>query len=106
MDILIRDLDVMTIQKIDEQAKEKSMSRNEFLKDHLEKFAFLDVFVDERKHFEEVIQTNNKTLIGCLEKQKNLIEQLQHLEGIVSLLLMDTDDTDGSVADALLNDSK
>lgn len=60
MDILIRNLEPAAVHKIDELAREKGMSRNEYLKNSLESLAFLtikDGIVDrlERKIEENTI---------------------------------------------------
>lgn len=91
MDILIRDLDVMVVQRIDEMAKKKRVSRNEFLKEQLAKTSFLDVLINERKRFEEVVHINQKVLEQYLENQRIMVEKVKRLEAMV-LLLMDTDD--------------
>lgn len=49
MEIKVRNVDVVAVKKIDELAKKKKLSRNEYLKLHIEKLAHMDVFLEERK---------------------------------------------------------
>ncbi|QNK89101.1 hypothetical protein H7992_05090 [Sporosarcina sp. resist] len=91
MDIKVRDVDVVSVKKIDQEAKKKGLSRNEFLKRHLDKFAQYDVFKEERNEFEKLWKENTKVMEEFLEAQINLYKKIERFEAIV-LLLMDVDE--------------
>lgn len=91
MDVLLRNIDVVAVNKIDQEAKKVGMSRNEFLRRHLEKFAHYNVFVEERKEFEKQSNKNMNVMEAFLKAQEELYKKVERFEAIV-LLLMDADE--------------
>lgn len=70
MEIKIRDLDPVVVKKIDELAKKKRMSRNEYLKQHLSGFAMTDEmeklenkYTDLVNKLSELVQQSNDALL-------------------------------------------
>lgn len=74
MDIKIRNLDVVIVKKIDEMAKKKGMSRNEFLKLYVENLALVSVHQEERLRMEELFHASLIAL-EKMNEQLNSIEQ-------------------------------
>lgn len=72
MDIMIRNIDPMTVKKIDEWAKEKGLSRQEYLKNHLESFAVSDVHWNVIDRYEKQLEANTM----LLEKNTATINKL------------------------------
>lgn len=84
MDLLLRNVDVVAVKKIDELAKTKKMSRNEFLKIHLEKFAQLDAFQEERNRLEDTMQMVAEILVDqqiAIKKMKALFVMVMDIDG-------------------------
>lgn len=74
MEIKVRNVDVAAVKKIDELAKQKGMSRNQFLKLYVENLALVSVHQEERLRLEEFTHAS----LIALEKmndQLNRIEQ-------------------------------
>lgn len=82
MDLLIRNVEPVAVKKIDELAKAKGISRNEFLKIYLENLSVLDSLKNIQVRFEEALLN-----VGCtLEKQQKEMADIKklitHLSGI------------------------
>lgn len=75
MDIKIRNVDPMAIKKIDEWAIEKGLSRQQYLKEHLETFAVNDIHSNIIDRYEKQLDAN--TLL--LEKAEQSINELIHV---------------------------
>lgn len=80
MNILIRDIELTAVKKIDELAKEKGYSsRNQFLKNYIENLTVLDVLQDHENRFDESL-TNVanalKFLVNEVSQMKNIITHL------------------------------
>ena len=58
MDIFLRNIDPVAMQKVDELAKENGMSRQQFLKKQFEVLAFFDEQVEREKRLEAIIHQN------------------------------------------------
>lgn len=90
MNLLIRDVDILAVKKINQAAKKHKLSRNEYVKQHLEKLAHYDVFIQERNRFEQLWQNNQQVIQQCFAEQKIIYEQLQRLETMM-LFYLDVD---------------
>lgn len=58
MNILLRNINPVVVQRIDELAKEKGISRHEFLSRQLEMLAFFREQSDRELHLENLIDKN------------------------------------------------
>ncbi|MGG0474963.1 hypothetical protein ABEY96_22565 [Priestia aryabhattai] len=65
MDILLRDIDPTAVKKIDEIAKEKKISRQEFLKGQVETLAVFQEQKDREAELENIIYQNIKIMEKC-----------------------------------------
>lgn len=79
MDIFLRNIDSVAMQKIDELAKENGMSRQKFLKEQFEVLAFFDEQVAREKRLEAIIDQNIEIMKQCaisIEKMNDIIYEL------------------------------
>ena len=79
MDILLRDIDPTAVKKIDEIAKEKKISRQEFLKGQVETLAVFQEQKDREAELERLIDRNIKMMERCavaIETINGLIEDM------------------------------
>ena len=65
MDILLRDIDPTAVKKIDEIAKVKKISRQEFLKGQIETLAVFQEQKDREAELENIIYKNIKMMEKC-----------------------------------------
>ena len=65
MDMLLRDIDPTAVKKIDEIAKEKKISRQEFLKGQVETLAVFQEQKDREAELENIIYKNIKMMEKC-----------------------------------------
>ncbi|MEM5003305.1 hypothetical protein [Priestia megaterium] len=65
MDMLLRDIDPTAVKKIDEIAKEKKISRQEFLKGQIETLAVFQEQKDREVELENIIYQNIKMMEKC-----------------------------------------
>ena len=65
MDMLLRDIDPIAVKKIDEIAKEKKISRQEFLKGQVETLAVFQEQKDREAELENIIYKNIKMMERC-----------------------------------------
>lgn len=91
MEIKIRNIDVVAVKKIDELAKAKKMSRNEFLKIQIEKFAMFDVYKEERNRFEDSLQMVAEVLAKTMKMIQEQQEEIQKMKTIF-MMVMDIDE--------------
>lgn len=82
MDILIRDVEPVAIKKIDELAKLRGISRNEFLKNYLEKLSVLDTLKDYETRFEESLASVTLVLKNQTKEIKDMKKLISHVSGI------------------------
>ncbi|MEP9409021.1 hypothetical protein ABKP09_22180 [Peribacillus frigoritolerans] len=75
MDILIRNIDPVAMKKIDEMAKRKSISRQEFLKSIVEKVAY-EKEQNEKDMRMEMIISKNIFVMGEMTEAVNRLEIL------------------------------
>lgn len=73
MEIKIRNLDPSTVKKIDMLAKRKGLSRQEYLKNHLESFAVNDLHSDIIDRYEKQLEVNTMLLEKNAEKMDEMI---------------------------------
>ncbi|MED4183578.1 hypothetical protein [Priestia megaterium] len=79
MDIFLRNIDPVAMQKVDKIAKENGMSRQQFLKEQFEVLAFFDEQVEREKRLESIIQQNIEMMKQCaisIEKMNDMIYEL------------------------------
>ncbi|KRF47285.1 hypothetical protein ASG98_17235 [Bacillus sp. Soil531] len=79
MDIFLRNIDPVAMQKVDELAKENGMSRQKFLKEQFEVLAFFDEQVAREKRLEAIIEQNIEMMKQCaisIEKMNDIIYEL------------------------------
>ncbi|MHA7740409.1 hypothetical protein [Priestia aryabhattai] len=79
MDIFLRNIDPVAMQKVDELAKENGMSRQKFLKEQFEVLAFFDEQVAREKRLEAIIDQNIEMMKQCaisIEKMNDMIYEL------------------------------
>ncbi|MCM3774293.1 MULTISPECIES: hypothetical protein [Priestia] len=79
MDIFLRNIDPVAMQKVDELAKENGMSRQKFLKEQFEVLAFFDEQVAREKRLEAIIDQNIEMMKQCaisIEKMNDIIYEL------------------------------
>lgn len=79
MDILIRNLEPAAVHKIDELAREKGMSRNEYLKNSLESLAFLTIKDGIVYQLEKQIEANSIVMRQTVNTLDELISILKEL---------------------------
>jgi len=79
MDIMIRNLEPATVKKIDELAREKGISRQEYLKRHLESFAVSGLHSDIIDRYEKQLQVNNMLLEKNTQTMNEMIEMFKEL---------------------------
>lgn len=91
MDLLLRNIDAVAVKKIDELAKAKKMSRNEYLKIQIEKLAALDVFNEERNRFEEITHMVIKTLSQIMMMITELQDEIKKLQAM-QMMVLDIDE--------------
>lgn len=84
MNILIRDVDVVAVHKIDEMAKKERVSRNEFLKKQIEEIAYKKMKQKEFLHYETLI---NK-YVDSLEKLHQRFSKTEEDVEVISTFLM------------------
>lgn len=72
MDLKIRDVEPATIKKLDELAKEKGVSRQQYLKRHLESFAVNGLHSDIIDRYEKQMDVNNM----LLEKTATALDEM------------------------------
>lgn len=79
MDIFLRNIDPVAMQKVDELAKENGMSRQQFLKEQFEVLAFFDEQIAREKRLEVIIDQNIEMMKQCvisIEKMNDIIYEL------------------------------
>lgn len=69
----------MAVKKIDEWAKEKGVSRQEYLKLHFESFAVNDVHSNIIDRYEKQLEANSLLLEKTTQSMNELIEVLNSL---------------------------
>ncbi|MES9769614.1 hypothetical protein ABWK50_01200 [Priestia megaterium] len=81
MDILLRDIDPTAVKKIDEIAKEKKISRQEFLKGQVETLAVFQEQKDREAELENIIYKNIKMMERCAAAIETINGFIQDMTG-------------------------
>jgi len=81
MDILLRDIDPTALKKIDEIAKEKKISRQEFLKGQVETLAVFQEQKDRDAELENIIYKNIKMMEKCAVAIETINGFIQDMTG-------------------------
>ncbi|AJI25774.1 hypothetical protein H8R29_28300 (plasmid) [Priestia megaterium] len=81
MEIKIRNVDPIAVKKIDELAKERKVSRQEFLKSQLETLAFFRKQTDRENELENLIEKNIKMMEKCAVSMENMNHILLEMIG-------------------------
>ncbi len=79
MEIKIRNLEPATVQKIDELAREKGISRQEYLKRHLESFAISGLHSDIIDRYEKQLEINTALLEKTNQTMSEVVETFKEL---------------------------
>ncbi|MBS4203656.1 hypothetical protein [Lederbergia citrea] len=87
MDVFLRNIDVVAVKKIDDLAKKKKLSRNEYLKLHIEKLAHTDVLLEERNRFEETLKMVSRVLERNVHMMKENNKEIQRMKSIFMLMM-------------------
>ena len=81
MDMLLRDIDPIAVKKIDEIAKEKKISRQEFLKGQVETLAVFQEQKDREAELENIIYKNIKMMEKCAVAIETINGFIQDMTG-------------------------
>lgn len=84
LNILLRDIDVVAVKKIDEMAKKERVSRNEFLKKRIEEIAYKNM---KQKEFLDYEKRMN-LFIDSLEKLHQRFSKTEEDVEVISTFLM------------------
>lgn len=71
MDVCIRKVDPVAIKKIDELAKRKGISRNEYLKKHIEQMAIIKDISETEDKYAYLVET----VVDRLEQANDIIQE-------------------------------
>lgn len=71
MDVCIRKVDPVAIKKIDELAKRKGISRNEYLKKHIEQMAIIKDICETEDKYANLVET----VVDRLEQANDIIQE-------------------------------
>lgn len=73
MDIIIRNLDVKSVQKLDDIAKEKGLSRQQFLKNYIETLSVLSVIKESETKYVDLVNQ----LAFLIKENTNVLTQIR-----------------------------
>ncbi len=79
MEIKIRNVDPIAVKKIDELAKKKKMSRQEFLKGQLETLTLFQAKTDREIELENLVRFNIQTVEKCTEVMETMNQFIKEL---------------------------
>ncbi|WJE61179.1 hypothetical protein [Bacillus mycoides] len=77
MDIKIRNLNPVAIKRLDEIAKKKKISRQEFLKGQIETLAFYQEQQNRELYLQQLLEKNIYAMESCFEAVKEMNAFLQ-----------------------------
>ncbi len=86
MEIKIRDVDPTIVKRIDQNAKDKGLSRNAYLKQQLESFAIINGVKNDRVWFEEVLRQVREVLESNYYRLEQLEKQHERMLFLLSLI--------------------
>lgn len=72
VDIIIRNVDATAVKKLDELAKKKGISRQEFLKGQIETLAFFREQTTRELHLQNLINKNIQAMENCYEVMERM----------------------------------
>jgi len=78
-EIRVRNVDVAVVQKLDELAKKNSQSREAFLREHLEGFAYNYIQSDLLDHYDMTVETNTAWFKMMYQEYQEMNGQLREL---------------------------
>jgi len=81
MEIKIRNVDPIAVKKIDEMAKEKKISRQEFLKGQLEMLAFFHEQTNRELQLENMLEKVLQMMGQCSVTMENMNSLMHELMG-------------------------
>jgi len=81
MDMFLRNIDPIAVKKIDEIAKEKKISRQEFLKGQIETLAVFQEQKDREAELERLIDRNIKMMERCAVAIETINGFIQDMTG-------------------------
>ncbi|KAB2486543.1 hypothetical protein [Priestia endophytica] len=81
MDIIIRNIDPTAVKKFDELAKEKGISRQEFLKGQLETLAFFREQTNRELQLENMLEKVLQMMGQCSITMENMNDIMHELMG-------------------------
>lgn len=81
MDMFLRNIDPIAVKKIDEIAKEKKISRQEFLKGQIETLAVFQEQKDREAELEHLIDRNIKMMEKCAVAIETINGFIQEMMG-------------------------
>lgn len=73
MNIIIRDIDVKSLQKLDEIAKGKGVSRQQFLKNYIETLSVLGVIKESETRYVDLVNQ----LSFLIKENTNVLSQIR-----------------------------
>ena len=73
MEIKIRNLDVKSMQKIDEIARGKGLSRQQFLKNYVETLSVIDIIKDNETKYVDLVNQ----LYFLIKENTNVLSQIR-----------------------------
>lgn len=80
MDIKIRNLSPVAIKRLDEIAKKKNISRQEFLKGQIETLAFYQEQQNRELYLQQLLEKNIYAMESCFEAVKEMNAFLQMMK--------------------------
>jgi hypothetical protein len=81
MDIIVRNIDPTAVKKFDELAKEKGISRQEFLKGQLETLAFFREQTNRELQLENMLEKVLQMMGQCSTTMENMNDIMHELMG-------------------------
>lgn len=81
MDIIVRNIDPTAVKKFDELAKEKGISRQEFLKGQLETLAFFREQTNRELQLENMLEKVLQMMGQCSNTMENMNDIMHELMG-------------------------
>lgn len=87
MDVLVRNVSPMIVKKLDDKARKKGISREEFLREQLEVIAHIDLLIEYREKVNNSlgnVADNLKTTFDKLDSMEEKYERLLYLLSYVT----------------------
>lgn len=87
MDILIRHMDEIIVQKIDQEAKQKGLSRNDYLKLLIAKWAIEQMGTEQRNLYHNALEMNARLLHEVTSTQQHLLYKVERMNNVFEKIL-------------------